>query len=365
MSEQGDKNKQLSPTICMLPVSSIAIHATGKMIRCHMSETEMGDVNSGSIIKQWDNNAFQDLRKAQRDGEWTQGCQNCQSKEARNVTSKRVHWQNLDVIDDRWGDIDWDNNLTGNKLVHLDIAFNNLCNFKCRMCSSAYSNAWIGDEEKLKQRGFASGGAGSPYVRTSSMFDRTKHTLSTEQLQELVDNGKDLRRVEILGGEPFLVPQFMEFLGMLRKAGLDKQIELMITTNGSVITEDHLEKVKDITEKIISKINELKYFNNITYSDIWSYSFNKYTEGDFLNWHTDSHEMENGATLTIVMELSDDFEGGEFCYGVNNEEHKLKKGKGNMYIFPSDTKHRVTKLTSGVRYSFNAWPRKQKSKGLI
>jgi len=244
MSEQGDKNKQLSPTICMLPVSSIAIHATGKMVRCHMSETEMGDVNNGSIIKQWDNQAFQDLRKAQRAGEWTHGCQNCQSKESRNVTSKRTHWQNLDVIDDRWADIDWDNNLTGNKLVHLDIAFNNLCNFKCRMCSSAYSNAWIGDEEKLKKRGFAAGGAGSPYVRTSSMFDRTKHTLSTEQLQELVDNGKDLRRVEILGGEPFLVPQFMEFLGMLRAAGLDRQIELMITTNGSVITEEHLEALE-------------------------------------------------------------------------------------------------------------------------
>lgn len=244
MSEQGDKNKLLSPTICMLPVSSIAIHATGKMVRCHMSETEMGDVNSGSIIKQWDNQSFQDLRKAQRDGEWTQGCQNCKSKEDKNVTSKRTHWQNLDVIDDRWEDIDWDNNLTGNKLVHLDIAFNNLCNFKCRMCSSAYSNAWIGDEEKLKKRGFASGGAGSPYARTSSMFDRTKHTLSTEQLRELVDNGKDLRRVEILGGEPFLVPQFMEFLGMLRNAGLDKQIELMITTNGSVITEKHLEALE-------------------------------------------------------------------------------------------------------------------------
>lgn len=244
MSEQGDKNKQLSPTICMLPVSSIAIHATGKMIRCHMSEEDMGDVEHGSIIKQWDNKKYQDLRKAQREGTWTNGCQNCQTKEKRNVTSKRLHWQNLDVIEDLWETIDWDNNLTGNDLVHLDIAFNNLCNFKCRMCSSAYSNAWIGDEEKLKKRGLPAGGAGSPYIRTSSMFDRTKHTLNTEQLQELVDHGKKLRRVEILGGEPFLVPQFMEFLAMLRKAGLDKQIELMITTNGSVITEKHLEALE-------------------------------------------------------------------------------------------------------------------------
>lgn len=228
----------------MLPVSSIAIHATGKMVRCHMSETAMGDVNNGSIIKQWDNDAFQNLRKAQRKGVWTDGCQNCQNKEQRKVTSKRIHWQDLEIINDLWDDIDWDNNLKNNKLVHLDIAFNNLCNFKCRMCSSAYSNAWIGDEKKLQERGLAPGGAGSPYLRTSSMFNRTKHTLNSEQLQELVDNGKNLRRVEILGGEPFLVPQFLEFLGMLRAANLDKQIELMITTNGSVVTEKHLEALE-------------------------------------------------------------------------------------------------------------------------
>jgi len=244
MSELGDKNKNLSPTICMLPVSSIAIHATGKMIRCHMSEAEMGDVTQGSIIEQWDNENFQELRRAQRNGIWTRGCQNCQTKENRNVTSKRVHWQTLGIVEDRWEEIDWDNNLTGNKLVHLDIAFNNLCNFKCKMCSSAYSNAWIGDEEKLMKLGMPPGGAGSVYERPSNTFKRSKHTLDTEQLQELVDNGKDLRRIEILGGEPFLVPQFMEFLGMLRAAGLDKQIELMITTNGSVVTEKHLEALE-------------------------------------------------------------------------------------------------------------------------
>ena len=133
----------------------------------------------------------------------------------------------------------------------------------------------------------------------------------------------------------------------------------------SYIQNENLEKVTDITKKIIKKINELKYFNNITYSDITSYSFNKYSEGDFLNLHADEHEMVNGATLTIVMELSDDFEGGEFCYIMDDVERKLNKGKGNMYIFPSTTKHRVTEITKGVRYSFNAWPRMKKTKQLF
>ena len=235
-------NKERSPTICLLPVSSISIHATGKMVRCQMSETAMGDVSNGSIVEQWDNEKFQELRKAQLNGEWLRGCDNCKHKEQNNVVSKRNHWKTLEVFDDVWDKISW-GNFTGHDIYHLDIAFNNLCNFKCRMCSSAYSNAWIGDENKLKERGLA-GGASGVDIRTSSTWNREKWTLSSQQLQEVVDRAPNLRRVEILGGEPFLVPEFLEFLGMLRKKGLDKNVELMITTNGSVVTEEKLEALE-------------------------------------------------------------------------------------------------------------------------
>ena len=47
---------------------------------------------------------------------------------------------------------------------------------------------------------------------------------------------------------------------------------------------------------------------------------------------------------------------------INDTEKKLKKGKGNMYVFDSAIEHRVTKLIKGDRYSFNAWPRLEKKK---
>jgi len=133
----------------------------------------------------------------------------------------------------------------------------------------------------------------------------------------------------------------------------------------SYIADSNLELVKDISDKILSTLNDIKYFNNIIYNDILSYSFNKYEKGDFLNWHHDEHEISEGATMTIVIELSEDFKGGEFCYSLNDIEYKLDKGKGNMYIFPSTTKHRVTEITDGIRYSFNAWPRHKKNKQLF
>jgi radical SAM protein with 4Fe4S-binding SPASM domain len=232
-------SKNLSPTICLLPVSSVSIHATGKIVRCQMSETPMGDISEGSIIEQWDNTKFQELRKHQLEGKWLKGCDNCKIKEEKGVVSKRQHWMSLDLFDDVWNKVEW-SNLKGNNIYHLDIAFNNLCNFKCKMCSSAYSNAWIGDERKLKELGFTGGSSGTD-IRTSSTWSREKWSLKSSQLTELLDRAPDLRRVEILGGEPFLVPEFAEFLKILKYKGLHKKVEIMVTTNGSVITEEKLD----------------------------------------------------------------------------------------------------------------------------
>lgn len=231
-------SKDLSPTICLLPVSSIAIHATGKIVRCHMSEKEMGDIAKGSILEQWDNQAFKDLRNAQKNGVWTEGCKNCKVKEEKGIVSKRKHWQTLQIFEDVWEKVDW-NDPVDNDVYHLDIAFNNLCNFKCLMCNSAYSNAWINDEKKLIESGFFDSGVNGE-VRTSSTWNRQKWTLKSQQLEEILDRAQHLRRVEILGGEPFLVPEFLEFLEMLKSRNLTEQIEIMITTNGSVVTEEKL-----------------------------------------------------------------------------------------------------------------------------
>jgi organic radical activating enzyme len=208
-----------------------------------MSETPMGDISDGSILQQWDNEKFQELRRYQKEGKWLKGCDNCRIKEDKGIVSKRLHWMSLDLFEDVWDKIDWDS-YKNNNIYHLDIAFNNLCNFKCKMCSSAYSNAWIGDEKKLKELGFNGGSSGTD-IRTSSTWSREKWSIKSSQLSELLDRAPDLRRVEILGGEPFLVPEFKDFLTMLRSKGLHKKVEIMITTNGSVITDEKLNWLED------------------------------------------------------------------------------------------------------------------------
>ena len=117
-----------------------------------------------------------------------------------------------------------------------------------------------------------------------------------------------------------------------------------------------------LSEKILNKLEELNLFNGITYTLIPGYSFNKYTKDDFLNYHVDGDEIDKGASITLVLELSDNFEAGEFVYKINDIEYSFDKGKGSLYIFDSNTLHKVNKVTAGVRYSINCWPKYIKTK---
>lgn len=113
----------------------------------------------------------------------------------------------------------------------------------------------------------------------------------------------------------------------------------------------------ELSTKILNKLNELNIFNGINYNTIGNYSFNKYSINDFLNYHYDGAEIDNGATITLVVELSDNYIGGEFCYKINDIEHNFTKGKGALYIFDSHTMHKVNPILGGIRYSMNCWPK--------
>jgi len=85
----------------------------------------------------------------------------------------------------------------------------------------------------------------------------------------------------------------------------------------------------------------------------------RYTEGSFYDWHRDSGTpRDNGQIrkLSIVMALSDpdSYEGGDFEF----EEDYLQLnrfGQGDIIVFPSYLRHRVTPVTAGVRYSAVGW----------
>lgn len=136
---------------------------------------------------------------------------------------------------------------------------------------------------------------------------------------------------------------------------------------GSYFIDDILtDKVfVSLSNKIINTLNELKLFNGIQYTNISKYTFNEYTSGDFLNWHKDSHEVMYGATSTVIIQLNDNYIGGDVLYKIDNETFTLPKKKGSIFIFDSNTEHSVSKLKAGIRYSMNVWPESKIKKMLL
>ena len=221
--------------VCLIPFASIATHPAGFISRCMMSSTPMGLMTDQNV---WDNGKFVQLRTDMVDGVWNlPGCNTCHDREKQGVVSQRLNWKN----NERWwnGDIwdskDFENSKTGNNIYHLFLNTSNLCNFKCRMCNSMFSNSWINDDKLLRDNGF----------QREEYVDYTKNrndlmTFVTNLLPQLTD----LRMITVTGGEPFINNDLLDVFDVLDNSGILKNVRLSITTNGSLLQEEHLLRLR-------------------------------------------------------------------------------------------------------------------------
>lgn len=114
----------------------------------------------------------------------------------------------------------------------------------------------------------------------------------------------------------------------------------------SAIIEDleYLPFVSNILEQYRNKIPfGEQVFNNIIVAE--------YKEGDECTNHFDGPFMNNSVrSLSTIINLNDDYEGGEF--EMPFQELKIKPKKGLSIIFPPTYTytHKVNKITKGVRY---------------
>ena len=84
----------------------------------------------------------------------------------------------------------------------------------------------------------------------------------------------------------------------------------------------------------------------------------KYSPGGKYEIHTD-HFTTSIRHLSIIMNLNDDYEGGDLIFTDQKEKEikKLKLEKGSIVFFPSNFMypHGIQPITKGTRYSIVAW----------
>lgn len=97
---------------------------------------------------------------------------------------------------------------------------------------------------------------------------------------------------------------------------------------------------------------------NFALDNMQDVQLGKYSEGSFYDWHSDNSRPDEKncvRKVSAVLLLSDpkSHEGGQF--EIDGVEMPYQLTCGSLIVFPSLTRHRVTKITKGVRYSAVGW----------
>tara|TARA_Y200000002_G_C22597437_1_gene627986 strand:+ start:105 stop:740 length:636 start_codon:yes stop_codon:yes gene_type:complete len=137
----------------------------------------------------------------------------------------------------------------------------------------------------------------------------------------------------------------------------------------------------------VNKANQENFLYDLTHIDGESLQYTRYGEGQYYNWHNDaglsqfykpmseknsgdSYANENNhrdfvskncemiRKLSFSLQLSDpdDYEGGNVEFIDETDKSFIgPRQRGAIILFDSRTKHRVNKVTKGVRRSIVGW----------
>jgi predicted 2-oxoglutarate/Fe(II)-dependent dioxygenase YbiX len=95
-------------------------------------------------------------------------------------------------------------------------------------------------------------------------------------------------------------------------------------------------------------------FPDVILSEDEGYLVLRYEVGQYYKKHVD-YSPHQTRSLSCVVGLNDEYEGGEFCLWSGAVKYTL--GKGDVLFFPSNFlyPHSVEEVSSGVRYTIVTW----------
>lgn len=251
---------------CSLPWTHICVRPDDTLKPCCRYQYSPGDTQhsvglnsiatSGATALNTD--YLNTLRKDLLSGIPRTECKKCYVEEKNYRPSLRSNMNA--VIDLKQTDCD----AQFNSVQYLELSIDNICNLQCRMCDSKFSSRLVGRDRFL----------GNPVHK--------KLEPSYEKLRNL-DLSK-LTRIKLLGGEPFITPNFEQFLDFISSHVDVRQVYLDINTNATAIP----------SADIIYKLNRFGFLEFNVSLDSYSLSNNYQRWGsDYLQVFSNVKQYEN------------------------------------------------------------------------
>lgn len=154
---------------------------------------------------------FKNIRQKMLAGEKIDGCIKCYAEEniadSSKLSMRQYYNKNAESL--------FDSNLTTNfdSVRYIEMSIDNICNLQCKMCDSKFSS-------KLQNR--------------DKFLNNTVHKKLEPNFTKLKNlDLSNLSLVKILGGEPFITPNFEKFLDFLNEKSDPSKITLDIISNGT------------------------------------------------------------------------------------------------------------------------------------
>jgi molybdenum cofactor biosynthesis enzyme MoaA len=250
-----------SPTFCVLPWIHLCATVDGVWARCcldrtayHESywsddpepslalpETSLGCVprshfapsnpdRTRTLEQAFDSPEMRETRRAMLEGRAVDACRYCYEREEQGAISYRMHankqfGEAVDIaalIARTAAD-----GSVGAFPFFLDLRFGNACNLECVMCSYPASSRW-------GRR------AGKPWLEAHI----DPYADDEDFFRTLEANVHRLGRVHFAGGEPFMQRRQFELVDLLLRSGSAPGIELVYTTNLTLLPRGFLERLR-------------------------------------------------------------------------------------------------------------------------
>ncbi len=277
--ERSDSARAMA---CWSPVKNLFLGMRGQVMTCCFNKSYvLGNYPQQSLRNIWFGKSRRELTEKLMAYDFSGGCQGClEAIKARNksgLTSLKFDHLPLNASE---------------YPTRMDFELTNECNLECVMCRGEFSSAIRRNVEKL------------PPIPTA---------YGPELIKELEEFIPHLTDCHFLGGEPFMIPAYIEIWDMIRK--LNPALRISIITNATLLSS----RVKEIIEPLdcdicvsidaATKNTYERIRRNARFEQVMNniYYLRDYTQRKNTRFHLSSCAMrENASEISLLVKLANE-----------------------------------------------------------
>ena len=181
-----------------------------------------------SLKEHWNSKQMKSVRLRMLAGERLPECEVCDNQ-LLNTDVYRSYWNTLfkNKIDEAFDKTDSTGSTTM-PTVSFDYRFNNLCNFKCRMCGDMLSSSWEAESRKNESWNVES----QPWM-ASPLREQIKKFQDKQVVQEFIDaiETKQIKEIYWCGGEPLMWEMHWKAMERIIELGFADEVHVRYNTN--------------------------------------------------------------------------------------------------------------------------------------